>query len=167
MDPRNDRPWGMVALGGVLALVLFVYPLLLGTPLLDPDEGLHAAIAQEIERLKIAYPIDRKAAREIIVARLNHLSEKHDLPYNKVFVKNQKTRWGSCSMKNNINLNINLARIPRELMDYAILHELVHTRVKDHSCRFWHMLLRHLPNARELDQELDKYWSLLGEDYCV
>lgn len=120
-------------------------------------------LAIEIERVIKANPIDRKKAREIIAGRLNELSEKLNLPYKKLFVKNQKTRWGSCSMQNNINLNINLVRVPQELMDYAIVHELVHTKVKNHSKRYWDMLEYYLPNARVFDQELDRYWFMLSE----
>lgn len=120
-------------------------------------------MVRQIERVARETPIDRKTAREILVSRLDELSEKHNLPYNKAFVKNQKTRWGSCSMQNNINLNINLVRVPPELMDYAIIHELVHTKVKNHSQRFWDQLERYLPNAGALDQELDQYWFLLSD----
>ncbi|MGM0453007.1 MAG: M48 family metallopeptidase [Thermodesulfobacteriota bacterium] len=117
-------------------------------------------VAEEVDRIN-AEPIDRKAAREIIVKRLNELSGRHDLPYNKVFVKNQKTRWGSCSMKNNINLNMNLVRLPRVLMDYAIMHELVHTLIKDHSTHYWDTLEQYLPDARQLDRKLNRYWMIL------
>ncbi len=120
-------------------------------------------MVRQIEQVSKETPLDRKAAREILVSRLDELAEKHNLPYNKVFVKNQKTRWGSCSMKNNINLNVNLVRVPLELMDYAIIHELVHTRVKNHSQHFWNRLERYLPNARTFDQELDRYWFLLSD----
>jgi len=120
-------------------------------------------LALEIERAVKTTPVDRKIAREILADRLNEISKRLNLPYNKLFVKNQKTRWGSCSMQNNINLNMNLVRVPPELMDYAIIHELVHTKVKNHSQRFWHVLEYYLPNARELDQELDRYWWMLSE----
>ena len=105
--------------------------------------------------------VDRKTGRQILVQRLNELSEKHGLPYNRVFVKNQKTRWGSCSEKKNINLNINLVRLPEELMDYAITHELVHTKVLNHSSQFWNLLGKFMKNARALDRELQQYSLLL------
>lgn len=101
--------------------------------------------------------IDRKTGRQMLVQRLNVFSEKYGLPYNRVFVKNQKTRWGSCSEKKNINLNINLLRLPEELMDYAIIHELVHTKVLNHSAQFWALLEKFVKNARDLDRELQKY----------
>ncbi|MCD6585613.1 MAG: M48 family metallopeptidase [Desulfobacteraceae bacterium] len=101
--------------------------------------------------------IDRKTARKILVQRLNKLSEKHGLPYNRVFVRNQKTRWGSCSAKKNINLNIHLVRLPEALMDYAIMHELVHTKVLNHRSQFWDFLEKFMKNARALDRELQQY----------
>ncbi len=118
-------------------------------------------LAEEIDRIK-SEPIDRKSAREIIVKRLNELSRRHNLPYNKVFVKNQKTRWGSCSMKDNINLNVNLARLPRELMDYALMHELVHTLIKNQGPSYWEALEQYLPDARQLDRQLNRYWLVLA-----
>jgi len=101
--------------------------------------------------------IDRKTGRQILVQRLNELSKEHQLPYNRVFVKNQKTRWGSCSEKKNINLNINLVRLPEDLMDYAIVHELVHTKILNHSSQFWDLLETLMKNAKALDRELGKY----------
>ncbi|MDA8404981.1 MAG: SprT family zinc-dependent metalloprotease [Desulfobacteraceae bacterium] len=101
-----------------------------------------------------AVPIDSRAAKARLIERLNELSQKHGLPYNRVFVKRQKTRWGSCSAKKNINLNIHLAALPEALMDYAIVHELVHTKILNHSRDFWEELEKRLPCALQLDREL-------------
>jgi predicted metal-dependent hydrolase len=106
-------------------------------------------------------PINRTSARKYLVNRLNHLAVKYGFKYNRVFIKNQKTRWGSCSGENNINLNVNLVRLPDELIDYTILHELVHTRIKSHGQRFWHQLDRLLGDAKQLDKALNEYNFLL------
>jgi predicted metal-dependent hydrolase len=105
--------------------------------------------------------IDRKTAKTQLIERLHQLSKQHGFTYNKVFIKNQKTRWGSCSEKNNINLNYNLVRLPDELIDYILLHELVHTRIKNHSSMFWDALDRIIGNAKELDKKLKNYSLLL------
>jgi predicted metal-dependent hydrolase len=81
--------------------------------------------------------VSKVRARAILVKRLDELSELYDFRFNKVSIRSQKTKWGSCSSKNNISLNMNLARLPDELRDYVILHELVHTRIKNHSKKFW------------------------------
>jgi predicted metal-dependent hydrolase len=98
--------------------------------------------------------INHKEAKKILVARLNQLAEKHGFIYNRVFVRKQKTRWGSCSAKNNISLNAKLLLLPEKLMDFIILHELVHTRVKNHSKDFWAELLKIEPNGKALSSEI-------------
>jgi hypothetical protein len=117
------------------------------------------ARAAEIRQNRPLHPPDAKGR---IVKRLDDLCRRHGFTYNRVFVKNQKTRWGSCSGKNNINLNINLVRLPAELMDYVILHELVHTRIRDHSPRFRRELDRLVGDSKKLDRELSRYEILLA-----
>lgn len=117
---------------------------------------------QEARAISKNKPIIQAAARKHLIDRLNFLSQKYGFNYNKVFIKNQKTRWGSCSARNNINLNINLVRLPDELIDYTILHELAHTRVKNHSRRFWDQMDKLLfGDAKKLDRKLSKYSFLL------
>jgi len=101
--------------------------------------------------------INRADARKILVQRLDELANKHGLKYNRVFVRNQKTRWGSCSWKNNISLNAKLVKLPEKLMDYIILHELVHTRVKNHGKEFYAELGRLVPDQKLLAIELKEY----------
>ena len=120
-----------------------------------------ALMEREAEVLSKNQPINIAAARKHLIDRLNFLSQNHGFDYNRVFIKNQKTRWGSCSGKNNINLNINLVRLPGELIDYTILHELVHTRIKNHSRRFWDQMDKLLGDAKKLDRKLREYRVLL------
>jgi hypothetical protein len=103
----------------------------------------------------------REQARRLLGQRLKALAEKHGFTYNRVFVRGQRTRWGSCSSKNNINLNRHLLQLPEALLEYTLLHELVHTRIKSHGPRFWEALEKILPNARALDRELNQHWMLL------
>ncbi len=116
-------------------------------------------LAEEEQKaiLKKRAGMDRVTAKKKLVERLNALTDKHGLSYNKVFVKNQKTIWGSCSTKNNINLNRKLLMLPDELVDYVILHELVHTRIKNHSKRFWTALDKLVSDAKKVDQRLKGY----------
>ncbi len=100
---------------------------------------------------------ERQAARERLIQRLNHLAEKYGFRYNRVFIRDQKARWGSCSSKNNISLSIRLAGLPAELMDYVILHELVHTRQKDHSRDFWAQMDKLVGDGRHLARRMRTY----------
>jgi predicted metal-dependent hydrolase len=103
---------------------------------------------------KKAVGIDVKQAREILIAKLDELATRHGFTYNRVFIRNQKTRWGSCSSKNNINLNLKLILLPEELRDFVILHELVHTKLKRHDTKFWAELVKIEPNTRALASRL-------------
>jgi predicted metal-dependent hydrolase len=103
---------------------------------------------------------DAPAARAYLAARLETFSRKLGLPSGRVAVRNQKTRWGSCSSRKNINLNINLVWLPECLMDYAIVHELAHTKIMHHGRAFWDFMETLVPNARDLDRELRRYSPL-------
>jgi len=97
-------------------------------------------------------------AKQLLTTRLRELANKHGFEYNKVFIKNQKTRWGSCSERNNINLNINLASLTEELQDYVLLHELLHTKIKNHSKEYWAQLDKYVGgSAKELHKKLKKH----------
>ncbi len=101
--------------------------------------------------------IERAKAKRKLTRRLRHLAEKHGFTYNRVFIRNQKTRWGSCSHRNNISLNMKIIRLPEELRDYVILHELTHTRVKNHSSDFWVKLNGLVGNGKGLASRLREY----------
>ena len=102
-------------------------------------------------------PIVAEQAVDYLTNRINELSNLHGLPFNRLSIKSQKTLWGSCTSRNNINLNINLINLPKELIDYVIVHELVHTKVKNHGPSFWSMLGGIVDNARVLDKKLKGY----------
>ena len=115
----------------------------------------------QLEKKRNLPEIDRKIARKILCRRIGELAQLHNFVYNRVSIRKQKTRWGSCSTKNNINLNANLLHLPPELVDYVLLHELVHTRVKNHGKDFWDELETVVPNARQVDRKLKDY------QYCL
>ena len=108
-------------------------------------------------RSQNAPSIDRAEAKRKLSRRLTYLADKHGFTYDRAFIRNQRTRWGSCSQKNNISLNMKLVRLPDELMDYVILHELAHTRFKNHSNEFWGELDRLIGNGKGRDAQLKEY----------
>jgi predicted metal-dependent hydrolase len=107
--------------------------------------------------LKRVAAIDRQEAARILTARLEHIARVHGYTYNRVSVRSQKTRWGSCSGNNNISLNIRLLLLPEELCNYVLLHELVHTMIKNHGPVFWREMHRSEPRAGELAALLRHY----------
>ncbi|MCF8379803.1 MAG: M48 family metallopeptidase [Bacteroidales bacterium] len=100
----------------------------------------------------------RKEANIILINRTRELARMHKFSIKEIRVKNMKSRWGSCSSKNNINLNLHLMRLPKHLSDYVILHELVHTVHHNHSQKFWDKLDTYVEDSKTLAKELKK-WS--------
>lgn len=96
----------------------------------------------------------RKEAKETLPGRVAILAQKHGFNYNRVFIKNHRSRWGSCSAKDNINLSLHLMRLSDDLIDYVILHELVHTEIKNHSPTFWKRMAEVCPQTQFLRKEL-------------
>ena len=85
----------------------------------------------------------RQSAKAELPPRLAELADRYGFSYNRVTIKHNATNWGSCSTKSNINLNLNIVRLPAVLQDYVLLHELCHLRHHDHGEAF-HLLLEHL-----------------------
>lgn len=106
---------------------------------------------------KIVIETWRDEALNFLPKRSSELAKKFNLKFRKVSIKNTKSRWGSCSYNNNISLSLHLMRIPYDLIDYVILHELAHTIVKNHSNVFWDTLENICENSKKLDKELKNY----------
>ncbi|MEL7586716.1 MAG: SprT family zinc-dependent metalloprotease [Prolixibacteraceae bacterium] len=106
---------------------------------------------------KVLVQVMRQEAKVYLPSRLNELAKIHGLSFENVYVKHVKSRWGSCSSVNNINLNLHLMRLPDRLIDYVLLHELAHTVQKNHGPHFWRLLERICPGARVLNHELKRY----------
>lgn len=99
----------------------------------------------------------RAEAKDYLPKRTQELAQKLGFGYNQIFIKNNKTLWGSCSGKNNINLNLHLLKLPSHLIDYVIIHELCHTVEKNHGPGFWKLMDSVLIDSKSLSKELKKY----------
>lgn len=115
------------------------------------DEDCQKVIKKAIEE---AYRIE---AKHYLPFRVDQLARKYGYKYQKVSIRNSKTRWGSCSATNNINLSLHLMRLPNHLIDFIIIHELVHTEIKNHGKQFWHQLENLAGNSKAYTRELKQY----------
>lgn len=93
-------------------------------------------------------------ALDLVKNKLEHFNQFYNFKYNKVTVRNQSTRWGSCSKSGNINFNYKLALLPESLVDYVVVHELCHLGEFNHSKNFWDLVARTVPDYKERRQEL-------------
>lgn len=103
----------------------------------------------------------RKEAQQLLPIRLRQLAQQHGFGFRSVAVKQLKSRWGSCSMQQEIILNLFLMQLPWQLIDYVLLHELTHTKVMQHGAPFWAELERHVPGAKQLRKEMSNYHPIL------
>jgi predicted metal-dependent hydrolase len=91
----------------------------------------------------------RKEAKRIIMERLTHFADTYNFTYNRVFIRDQKTLWGSCSSKRNLSFNWRLIQTPLDIIDYIVVHELVHTEILRHSKAFWERVASLYPQYRQ------------------
>ena len=99
----------------------------------------------------------RTEAKDYLPQRLDYFSCLNQINYKSLRLKDMKSQWGSCSRDNNINLSIHLMRLPTELIDYVICHELIHILEKNHSKIFWDKLENILSGAKNLDVKMKNY----------
>lgn len=102
----------------------------------------------------------RIEAKQFIPERVSQLSEIHRFRYNNIYIKNIKSRWGSCSYQNNLNFTLHLMRLPDYLIDYVILHELCHTVHKNHGKEFWALLDTVTGNKSNALKKEMKNWEI-------
>ena len=115
------------------------------------DDRIQNTIRKAIEA---TWKIEAKA---YLPERLDLLAQKFGFKYKEVKISSAKTRWGSCSGRDNINLSLHLMRLPEQLIDYVLLHELCHTIEKNHGPRFWALLDKVSGDARGLDNQVNQY----------
>jgi predicted metal-dependent hydrolase len=99
----------------------------------------------------------RKQTGMIIAERLPALAGRLNLKYNKVSIKSQRSRWASCSKRGNLNFNLLLAAAPPEVVDYIVIHELMHLIELDHSSRFWQLVKEVDPDYKKHKEWLASY----------
>ncbi|MDP3726635.1 MAG: M48 family metallopeptidase, partial [bacterium] len=98
----------------------------------------------------------KENARMRVQERLIHFNQTYNFAFNAVSIRNQKTRWGSCSRKGNLNFNYRIALLPERLADYIIVHEMCHLKELNHSKQFWHLVSHAFPDHVVARNELKK-----------
>ncbi len=96
----------------------------------------------------------KEAARVAVHARLGYFNSFYRHELKKVFIKNTKSRWGSCSSRGNLNFNYKLLFLPQDMQDYIIVHELCHLKEFNHGAQFWALVAQTVPNYRAHRRQL-------------
>jgi predicted metal-dependent hydrolase len=100
-------------------------------------------------------------AKDYLALRVTELSHKLNFPFNKLYIRSQRTKLGNCSDKKNISLNWRLIKAPALVIDYIIVHELVHTKVMNHTNSYWTLLKSHYPDYKSATVWLEKFGNSL------
>ncbi|MDX1811501.1 MAG: M48 family metallopeptidase, partial [Gammaproteobacteria bacterium] len=141
----------------LLSKKLEVSPCLANKILYREDKNtLYLYAREESQYLTLLRQWVKSIAKEALIPRLQFHADSMGLSYEKVFIKNQKTRWGSCSSRKNINLNQNLVFLDPQLVDYLLIHELSHLRHPNHSRQFWLHVQKYDLNYKLHDRQLNK-----------
>jgi predicted metal-dependent hydrolase len=102
----------------------------------------------------IEYKKHKAEALALVMGRIEYFNAHYNFKYKKISIKQQRTRWGSCSRQGNLNFNYKLLFLPEQLRDYVIVHELCHLNQFNHSPAFWQLVAQTFPRAKALRKQL-------------
>ncbi|MES2436912.1 MAG: SprT family zinc-dependent metalloprotease [Patescibacteria group bacterium] len=109
-----------------------------------------------LKQTRADYLAHKEAARKMITERVLYFNQIYKFPFKDIRIKNQSSRWGSCSAKGNLNFNYGLVKIPQDLADYIVVHELCHLKEMNHGKNFWALVAQVLPHYKELRMRLKR-----------
>jgi len=138
---------------------------------IDPSVSNKILTYHDSKRIVTNHEITRKSsilinwyihlAKKEITKMAEGLAEQYGFTYNRIFIRDQKTKWGTCSSKKNLSFNWRLIRCPRYVIEYLIIHELSHLKVMNHSARFWELVESMCPDFKKAKFWLKEYESYL------
>ncbi|MBP6859772.1 MAG: M48 family metallopeptidase [Candidatus Magasanikbacteria bacterium] len=111
----------------------------------------------KVKSSKLDYIRYKAVAKKIARDKMLYFNQFYNYNWNKISIKNQSTRWGSCSKQGNINFNYKIALLPEQMVDYIIVHELSHLGQFNHSDKFWSLVARTIPDHKKIRRALKKY----------
>ena len=100
--------------------------------------------------------LNKESARTLARNRLEYFNAFYGFKFNRISIRNSRTRWGSCSKKGNLNFNYKIALLPEKYTDYIIVHELCHLGEFNHSPKFWALVASTVPDHKNLRKDLRK-----------
>jgi len=133
-------------------------------PLLDLDEAFYLSKDRRNKAKEIFTEWYREETRKITADLIANYTRDYHFKVNKVRITSARTRWGSCSGKNNLNFTYRLSMAPLDVIDYVVIHELAHLKIRNHSKAFWDAVARFKPDYKEHRKWLKEYGAVLSLD---
>ena len=109
-----------------------------------------------LRRSRVEFLANKELARSFVVERINYFNQGYGFVVKRISIRNQRSRWGSCSKKGNLNFNYRIVLLPPPVADYIIVHELCHLGEFNHSKRFWNLVARTIPDYLAIRKKLRK-----------
>jgi len=135
----------------------FIYTSDLNNAVIIDDKKLTITSGIRLSDKELLLSWQKKEARRFILNRLKEVNTDCKYKFNRVFIRNQKTKWGNCSTKKNLSFNWRLILTPLFVIDYLIYHELIHLKIMNHSKEYWLRLSLVCPDYKEANQWLKKF----------
>ena len=108
----------------------------------------------KLKNRPVSFQDNKEVAYKLALSIIKKFNKIYDFKYNKITIKDHKTKWGSCSKKGNLNFNYRIIFLPRRLAEYIVIHEFCHLKELNHCRRYWNLVDRGLPNYQNLIHEL-------------
>ena len=109
-------------------------------------------------RSRKSYINNKEKVLGLVNAKIEKFNRLYNYSFNRVSIRNQKTRWGSCSSKKNLNFNYRIMYLPDEIADYIVVHELCHLEEFNHSRKFWDLVERGVPDYKKIKKVKRSYF---------
>ncbi len=110
----------------------------------------------KVKNTKVEFIKHKENAQKLAEKKVAKFNKIYKFKYSKINIKNQKTRWGSCSKKGNLNFNYKIALLPERLAEYIVVHELCHLGQFNHSRKFWNLVAKTIPNYLDIKEDLKR-----------
>lgn len=118
---------------------------------------------KEAKQIELDFYRSKAEFRDLIREIVQRFSSELNVNVNKVYFKKMKSRWGSCSAKKNISINIYLSYLPENIIEYVVFHEIAHLVELNHSKQFWNIISSKFEDYKSLENELSVYWFAVKE----
>ena len=110
----------------------------------------------KIKNKSLSFDDNKASANKLAMRTIKKFNKIYGFKYNKVTIKNHKSKWGSCSKKGNLNFNYRIVFLPKHLVEYIVVHELCHLGELNQSQKYWRLVEKTLPNYKDLIAELKR-----------
>lgn len=125
--------------------------------IIEKLEHFNSLPQPNIKTKKSDYKKYKEQARIIVTEKIKKINLYYKFSFNKIFIRNQKTRWGSCSTKKNLSFNYKIALLPDHLAEYIVIHELCHLKQMNHGPNFWKLVSETMPEYSKIRKELKEF----------